>query len=56
MVVKGRHSPFVKSVEDFWGAVPSLNAKLLKIFFKVFYFAQDLQTVFNICSQYETIL
>ena len=42
----------LKSVEDFFwdgggGLIPTFNAELLKIFLKLFYFAQDFQTHFN---------
>ena len=43
----------MQSHGGFWGV---LNAKLLKSFPKLFYFAQDLQTCLIICSQYKIML
>ena len=38
-------------LEDFWGLSPHSNAKLLNIFLKFSYFAQELETHLNFCSQ-----
>ena len=49
----GGSAPFVKILEDFVGAAPTVSAKLLNIFLKFFYFVQNSQTHLQVCSQYQ---
>ena len=53
--VLGARDPLLSS-QQFLGVQPPMNVQSLKIFLKLFCFAQDLQTHFNICTQYKIAL